>query len=306
MIASPLNYTGNKSRLLPQILPMFPAGIRTFVDLCCGGASVGMNAVAQRSVCIDSSPHVINLLQTLQETEEQEIVAALDEIISRFSLSDSFHNGYDYYRKYVQGNNGLKEFNKIPYYNLRKYYNTNPFGSIKDKSLCLFALIAYCFNNDIRFNSAGHFNMPAGKTDFNASMRKKLTSFKEGLERREIRFMQADFTAVSSLDLNAGDFVYADPPYLITDAVYNENGGWGEEQEQELLEILLGLHSRGIRFALSNVLQKKGSENYLLKKWVFDNKFNVSFLNYHYRSSSYNKKQRDAAEQEALICNYVI
>ena len=43
MIQSPLNYTGGKFKLLPQILPLFPKNINTFVDLFCGGCNVGIN-----------------------------------------------------------------------------------------------------------------------------------------------------------------------------------------------------------------------------------------------------------------------
>lgn len=32
-IKSPLNYTGGKYKLLPQIIPMLPSNINTFVDL---------------------------------------------------------------------------------------------------------------------------------------------------------------------------------------------------------------------------------------------------------------------------------
>ena len=37
LIKSPLNYTGGKFKLLPQILPLFPDNIDTFVDLFAGG-----------------------------------------------------------------------------------------------------------------------------------------------------------------------------------------------------------------------------------------------------------------------------
>ena len=40
-IASPMNYIGGKYKILPQILPLFPDNIGTFVDLFCGGCSVG-------------------------------------------------------------------------------------------------------------------------------------------------------------------------------------------------------------------------------------------------------------------------
>ena len=38
-IKSPLNYTGGKYKLLPQIIPIFPSDINTFVDLF-GGDSM--------------------------------------------------------------------------------------------------------------------------------------------------------------------------------------------------------------------------------------------------------------------------
>lgn len=36
-IKSPLNYTGGKYKLLPQILPLLPNNIDTFIDLFWGG-----------------------------------------------------------------------------------------------------------------------------------------------------------------------------------------------------------------------------------------------------------------------------
>ena len=50
MIASPLNYTGGKFRLLPQLLPLFPGDTDTFVDLFCGGCNVGLNAPARQLI----------------------------------------------------------------------------------------------------------------------------------------------------------------------------------------------------------------------------------------------------------------
>ena len=44
IIQSPLNYTGGKFRLLPQLLPLFPKDAGTFVDLFCGGCNVGINS----------------------------------------------------------------------------------------------------------------------------------------------------------------------------------------------------------------------------------------------------------------------
>ena len=49
IIKSPLNYTGGKYKLLPQLLPLFPQNINTFVDLFAGGCNVGVNAHAKKN-----------------------------------------------------------------------------------------------------------------------------------------------------------------------------------------------------------------------------------------------------------------
>ncbi len=312
IIKTPLNYTGNKSRLLDQILPLFPKNINRFVDLCCGGGTVGLNAIpfSKEVVCLDINKPVIELLQTLQLFSENSIVQRVQEIVAQFKLSDTFNNGYDFYKSFVEGNNGFKNYNKEGYLKLRDYFNSSVMDA-NTRSIYLLVLLSYCFNNDIRFNSAGKFNMPVGKTDFNVSIRDKLHSFKLGTKNKNIKFYFADFAVVKEFDLGDTDFVYCDPPYLITNAVYNSantqnNQSWGEQQEKALLATLEYLHNNGVKFALSNVLSKEGRTNDILLAWIKKHKFNVIDIDYHYRSSSYNKKNRQSNEREVVVLNYVV
>jgi adenine-specific DNA-methyltransferase len=48
-VKSPLNYTGGKHKLLPQITKLFPDNIDTFYDVFAGGANVGINAEAKKN-----------------------------------------------------------------------------------------------------------------------------------------------------------------------------------------------------------------------------------------------------------------
>ena len=107
--------------------------------------------------------------------------------------------------------------------------------------------------------------------------------------------------------MSAGDFVYCDPPYFLTSAVYNEKRGftgWGEKEEIELLAFLDKADSLGLRFALSNVLRHKGQTNELLDSWR--QKYNTHTLTFDYSNSSYNlKKALKATESlEVLVTNY--
>ena len=311
-VKTPLNYTGNKSRLLEQMLPVFPKKVNRFVDLCCGGASVGLNVlnISQEVICLDINKSVIELLQTLQMFSEKSIVSKVENIIKEFGLSDTYNNGYTAYKEYVEGNKGFKNYNKSGYEKLRNYFNSTIMDA-GTRSIYLLVLLSYCFNNDIRFNSAGKFNMPIGKTDFNASIRGKLHSFKEGIKNKNIKFYFSDFSVVKEFELSQNDFVYCDPPYLITNAVYNSantqnNDSWTDSQEDKLLNTLEYLHNNGVKFALSNVLSKEGKENKILTEWIKKHKFRVIDIEYHYRSSSYHKKNRQSNEREVLVLNYDI
>ena len=90
----------------------------------------------------------------------------------------------------------------------------------------LYVLIVYSFNNQIRFNRKGEFNLPVGKRDFNPRMQKKLSAFMDRLKSGDYRFTSRDFREIRPEEFPAGTFFYVDPPYLITCATYNEQNGW--------------------------------------------------------------------------------
>ena len=80
----------------------------------------------------------------------------------------------------------------------------------------LYVLIVYSFNNQIRFNRKGMFNLPVGKRDFNSKMRSKLVLFSEELKSKDIQFVNKDFRDISLDNISPKTFIYCDPPYLIT------------------------------------------------------------------------------------------
>jgi site-specific DNA-adenine methylase len=136
-------------------------------------------------------------------------------------------------------------------------------------------------------------------------MREKLSVFIDRLKNGDYVFENADFRDLANGEWDEKTFVYADPPYLITCATYNEQDGWNEDLERELLAYLDGLHERGIRFALSNVLRSKGKENTILIDWINRNmgKYRVIYLDYSYSNSNYHTKDRTSGADEVLIVN---
>jgi len=305
---TPLNYTGNKSRLMSQFANYFPKKINIFVDLFCGGATVGLSVNAKKVFFIDNNKNVIGLLKHLSKYKFNVLLPRLEKLIDFYNLSYSAKFGYKKYRGNVnkEDNNGLKAYNTEGFYKLRSDYNNlkNKFSvGALDR---LYLLVVYGFNNDMRFNRKGEFNLPIGKTDLNNNNIKKLVGFIERVEKINCVFMCGDFRDKKIQDiLLKADFIYADPPYLIGDAVYNESGNWTEKTEQELIDLLSNLHKKNKKFALSNVVDKIGASNKPLSDWIFKRTdLHIFDIKYHYRSSSYNKINRNAQEREVLITNF--
>ncbi len=170
----------------------------------------------------------------------------------------------------------------------------------------MYVMIVYSFNNQIRFNSKGEFNLPVGKRDFNSKMESKLSKFIDRVKSSDFTFMSKDFGDINIEEYGQGTFVYADPPYLITCATYNEQGGWNEDKERELLQYLDDVHNKGFRFALSNVMESKGKTNDILIAWADKNKdkYKVIDLDFSYANSNYQTKDRSNSSREVLIVNY--
>jgi DNA adenine methylase len=78
--------------------------------------------------------------------------------------------------------------------------------------------VAFSFNHQIRFNNSHQFNNPFGRerSSFNETMRTNLIQFVRKLHHTTIQFTYFDFEQFDFEELTSNDFVYCDPPYLIT------------------------------------------------------------------------------------------
>ncbi len=296
-VKSSLNYTGGKHKLLPQITKLFPNDIKTFYDVFSGGANVGINANAQNTICVEKNRYVVNLLNLIKNNNFEDLNQRVIDIIDNFGLSKSYIKGYDFY--HADSSAGLGQYNKSKFLELR-----NEFNKDKTRIDLLLVLVLYSFNNQIRFNSKGDYNLPVGKRDYNGSSRKNVAAFNQISNEKKIDFKIGDFRDIEKIDLVKNDFVYFDPPYLLGLASYNELGGWTENDERDLYALLTRLNDKGIRFALSNVLEHKGEINKIIKAWANKGNYNFYKLKYHYKNSNYHSTAKNNNTVEVLITNY--
>ena len=192
LIKSPLNYTGGKYKLLPQILPYFPDEINTFIDLFCGGCNVGINIKANKIICNDIENHVINFMNETKNISTEECLKILKDTIKEYNLSKTNEDGFKLIRE--DYNNGKNTWNMF------------------------YAMITNAFNYQIRFNNKGKYNMPFGRdrSSFNSTLEKNFIKFMNKLHNININFTNNNFINLKLDKLSTKDFIYCDPPYLVT------------------------------------------------------------------------------------------
>lgn len=300
-INSCFNYTGNKYKQLPQLLNIFPHHVDTFVDLFGGGGTVGINALKQlSSQCViinDKSKPLIDIFKYLKNSTYADVYTQIEEIINAYSLSNTAKNSYAYYG--ADSSKGLGKVNKAGFLKLRSDFNHSTFNSKYDKSLVLYVLILFSFNNQIRFNKHGEFNLPVGKRDFNKNMQKKLQTFMDAIRDPRLAFTNYDFTQI---DVPDNAFVYCDPPYSIADASYNEQNLWATADDLKLFDFLDNLNQRKIQFALSDVEAHHGIENKSLIQWA--KKYKTHKIDFSYKNSNYHSKAKKFVTKEVVTTNF--
>lgn len=301
MIKPPFNYTGNKNRLIEQFSTFyFPKQKNIkFLDLFGGGGTIAVNVKYDSIIYNDINSWVVQLLKIFKKINLEEILGYFEHLVDKYNFTSTHIFGERIYKNARENNNGLKNKNEIAFKKLREKINKDIINDNfnNEHFLEILFLSFYSFNNDIRFNKKGLINIPIGKTDYNTNNYEKVITFYSAINSKKIKIMSKDF---KNIKLNNFDFVYADPPYLSTDAVYNSN--WTFESEMLLRKKLVSLHNDGKEFVLSNMSWIKGVKNTSLLEWAREHKFKVIDIEYSYKASSYNRV-RTEKDQEVIITN---
>ena len=292
MLYSPLNYQGNKSRIVDYLLALLPNDTTSIREIFCGSAILSFASQVNQIHLNDINSYILDLIRYFHNNEAEAIITQADEVIERYGLTNTFYQGRAIYPEFQH--EGLSRYNKDAYNLLRADYNT-------DKDIVkLFVLLIYGFNHYLRFNNKDEFNVPVGKVDFVKTLRDKTKAYCNAIRNKQPHITNLDFRC-EQLYIGAEQttLFYFDPPYLITQAPYNIS--WTEQDERDLLNLIDGLNDNGYRFMLSNVSQSNGKRNNLLCDWM--QKYNVRHIHRQYLNSSYQKKNLSAAD-EVVISNF--
>lgn len=277
---SPINYMGGKYRSLKNIIPHFKEEINTFYDVFSGSGTVHLNTNAAKVISNDVNHIVSSLQKYISESVPEEMFTQLKILAREYQLNSENSEGYN---------------------KLRSEYNQDRIP------LKLLALSQHAFNYILRFNMKGEFNTSHGKgiCTLSQDFLSKLVNFNEKTQNTE--FISEDFRKVINLEeLNKDDLVYCDPPYLLSEAVYNEKrafGGWSKTDSLELFDLLDEINSRNSNFALSEMIVSKGETNEALIDWVEKNGYSINYNDVKYLGVPSTHKN-DKGSVEVLVTNY--
>ena len=297
IIRSPFFYVGDKYKLMPQLIELFPDKIKTYYEPFVGGGSSFLNVRADKYILNDNNEWIIKLHKFFQENKKnkEKIINDIYNIIDSYELSCSYRG--------ITVPNDIKTQFKKTYY---AKFNKKGYMKIRDKFnidqsnlLLLYVLLIYGFNHMIRFNKNGLFNLPVGNVDFNGNVNNAIINYLNFAKNNDMFFSSMDFIDfLDNATYNEGEFIYLDTPYLISNSEYNKT--WSEDLERKLYKKLDELNEKGVKFGISNLVYHKEKSNTLLIDWM--DKYTVYEINSNYISRFDNKIKNS---REVYITNYV-
>jgi DNA adenine methylase len=191
----PLKWAGGKRWLVPHLAPLWsPHRDRRLVEPFAGGLAVTLGLAPDRALLSDVNPHPINLYRWIQHG---------------LTLSvDLKNDGLTFYRH-------RQRFNELVSLGL---------ADSKESAELFYYLNRTCYNGLCRFNHAGGFNVPFGRYRV-INYAHDFLAYRSLL--RKWKFQVADFEDV---ELQKGDFLYADPPYDVPFTHYSKEGfSWNDQ-----------------------------------------------------------------------------
>lgn len=273
---------GSKRRLMDFLRDHLPHEINTFMDVFGGSGTVSMNVDALKIQLNDFHPELYKLYNYYISTPIPVIEGNNRQLLGVYGDGE--------------------RLSQEGFHTLRSVYNSKPDRPVEELNLLLY----YAFQSLLRFNQQGEFN-----TSYNNARGKipkdyykKIALFQSTLTNMGVETSNRDFRNMPYEGLKEGDFVYMDPPYYITTAVYNKY--WHEQDERDLYKLLTDLDERGVYFGLSNVLTHQGQTNQYLLDFINDHpQFDVYETEMVYSSRMDSEWQGEVeGSDEVYVTNY--
>lgn len=224
MNKSYLKYAGGKSRILEPLLDTFPL-INNFIEPFAGSCTVSLNVACKGKKFINDINTHLMITHTQCYNNPEKVIEELTE---------------------------LYEAGRDKYYDFREEFNSDCLDPNRLAALFIY-MNKHGFNGMVRYNSAGFFNVPVGKSKTINFPIDEIMNFKTSMGNCE--FSNDDFESMFEL-AGEGDLVYCDPPYTpasatLSDINYTGNG-FTHENHKRLVECAVEATKKGAVVIISN------------------------------------------------------
>lgn len=222
-----VKWAGGKRQLLFDLTRNLPKKYNRYFEPFIGGGALFFELQPEKAYISDVNEELINLYSVIQNDVE-----ALIEDLQKHEVSKK------YFLK-------IREIDRKPVY--KKWTNVQ-------KASRFIYMNRTCFNGLYRVNSQGQFNVPFGNySNPRIIDEHNLYNCSELLKKTQIECKS--FTAILD-EVEKGDFVYFDPPYVPLNATSSFTSytkeGFDVDMQFQLREVCDELNDRGVYFLLSN------------------------------------------------------
>ena len=274
LVSPVLKWVGGKRQLLPEIRKRVPTHYTKYYEPFVGGGAVLFDLQPENAVVNDINEELINLYNVVKHN--------VDELIENLG---NHVNDEAYFYKTRALDRDSKKYQEM----------TNT-----EKASRLHFLNKTCFNGLYRVNLSGQFNSPFGRYKKpNITNEVTLRAVSKYFNSANLEFKCGDFEE-SLKGIRKGSFVYFDPPYDPVSDISNftgyAKGGFDRNEQIRLKELCDKLHSRGVKFLLSN-----SATEYILDLYK-DDKYKIDIVKAK-RSINSNGNKRGEVN-EVLVRNY--
>ena len=125
MLYSPINYQGNKSRIVDKLLPFIPKDTTAIHEIFCGSAILSFASSVDNIHLNDTNHYILDLIEYFRTNTAEEIIKKTDNLISQYGLTNTYYEGRNNYVE--EKHEGLSRYNKDAYNKLK-----NRVKSLKD------------------------------------------------------------------------------------------------------------------------------------------------------------------------------
>jgi DNA adenine methylase len=241
-----LKWAGGKRQLLAAIKNQLPADIGRYAyyEPFVGAGALFFELRPKRALINDFNAQLILTYRVIKENAGE-----LIELLRRHRDK----NSEEYYYEIRNLDRDAAEFNRL---------------TDAEKAARLIFLNKTCFNGLYRVNSRGLFNVPRGNYKNPVLCQEAmLRRISEYLNNNDIVILNGDF---ENAVLSAGrdSFIYFDPPYHSpgkTNFTGYQAGGFGEEEQERLRDVMVKMTDRGAKCLLSNA-----DTDYIRKLYDYD------------------------------------